>query len=164
MLKDDCLVEIRPHCLTADDLKSFDGILRLFADNMSDYAIYMLDPQGRVATWNLGAERLNGHKQGEVLGRNFSMFFSPDAVDAGEPARQLPGFRRSHDGRGTLARLGGAFCKRIYLRSLYGIWPERRIYGIWAERRNGYAGWRFDPRLDADLSARRRMDRFRPYQ
>jgi PAS domain S-box-containing protein len=78
-------------------LKSFDGTLKLLADNISDYAIYMLDPQGRVATWNLGAERLNGYNKEQVLGRSYSMFFLPDAVDAGEPARHLAAALR--DGR-----------------------------------------------------------------
>jgi PAS domain S-box-containing protein len=97
ILNDDFVAEIHPSCLASGDLKSFDGTLKLFAENMTDYAIYMLDPQGRVVTWNLGAERLNGYKQEEVLGQSFSMFFVPDAADAAEPARQLAAALR--DGR-----------------------------------------------------------------
>jgi PAS domain S-box-containing protein len=97
ILKDDCVAGIDPSCLTSDDLKSFDGTLKLLTDNISDYAIYMLDPQGRIATWNLGAERLKGFTHEEVLGHNFSMFFLPEAVDAGDPTLQLAAALR--DGR-----------------------------------------------------------------
>jgi PAS domain S-box-containing protein len=87
--RDDCVVEIHPHCVTADDLKSFDGTLQLLLENITDYAIYMVDGEGRIATWNAGAARLKKYTQAEVLGRNFSMFFLPEAVDAEEPAREL---------------------------------------------------------------------------
>lgn len=97
ILKDDFIAGIHPPFLASDDLNPFDGALKLLADNFSDCAIYMLHPQGRVATWNAGAERLKGYTQGEVLGRNYSMFFSPDAVDADEPARELAAALR--DGR-----------------------------------------------------------------
>jgi PAS domain S-box-containing protein len=69
----------------------------LLVKSVTDYAIYMLDPKGRVTSWNLGAERSKGYKAGEVLGRNFSMFFPPEAVKAGAPAQQLASAAR--DGR-----------------------------------------------------------------
>lgn len=56
---------------------------------VTDYAIYMLDPEGRVLTWNSGAERCKGYKVEEVLGKNFSMFFLPEDVAAGLPAQEL---------------------------------------------------------------------------
>ena len=47
-----------------------------------DYAIYMLDPSGRVVSWNAGAERIKGYRADEVIGRHFSLFFTPqDCVD-----------------------------------------------------------------------------------
>ena len=61
----------------------------MLVENVTDYAIYMLNAEGRVASWNVGAERSKGYKAEEVLGRNFSMFFVPDAVAAGEPAQEL---------------------------------------------------------------------------
>jgi PAS domain S-box-containing protein len=62
---------------------------RLLVESVSDYAIYMLDPQGRVVTWNAGAERNKGYKAEEVLGRNYSLFFLPEDVEAGIPALDL---------------------------------------------------------------------------
>jgi len=56
---------------------------------VADYAIYMLDPQGRITTWNLGAERIKGYRQDEILGKNFSSFFTPEDRAAGIPARAL---------------------------------------------------------------------------
>ncbi|MBV9574781.1 MAG: PAS domain S-box protein [Acidobacteriales bacterium] len=62
---------------------------RLFIESVQDYAIFMLDPQGCVATWNPGAERIKGYKTEEILGRHFSCFFSEEDVRAGRPQREL---------------------------------------------------------------------------
>jgi len=62
---------------------------RLLVENVTDYAIYMLDPEGRIITWNVGAERSKGYKTEEVLGQNYSMFFLPEDAAAGLPAREL---------------------------------------------------------------------------
>src|SRR5579862_6244967 len=62
---------------------------RLLVESVVDYAIYMLDPSGRVASWNAGAQRMKGHAASEVLGRHFSIFFTPDDVATGQPERQL---------------------------------------------------------------------------
>jgi PAS domain S-box-containing protein len=62
---------------------------RLLVEGVTDYAIYMLDPEGRVVTWNAGAERSKGYKAEEILGQNYSIFFLPEDAEAGEPAREL---------------------------------------------------------------------------
>jgi PAS domain S-box-containing protein len=62
---------------------------QLVVESVTDYAIYMLDPEGRVTSWNVGAERLKGYKAEEVLGQKISMFFLPEAVEAGMPAQEL---------------------------------------------------------------------------
>lgn len=62
---------------------------RLLVDSVTDYAIYMLDPEGRVVTWNVGAERSKGYKAEEILGRNYSIFFPPEDAEAGLPADEL---------------------------------------------------------------------------
>ncbi len=62
---------------------------QLFIDQVKDYAIFMLDPEGRVTTWNQGAQRLKGYESAEILGRHFSCFYEPGDVDAGLPAREL---------------------------------------------------------------------------
>jgi PAS domain S-box-containing protein len=62
---------------------------RLLIKSVSDYAIYMLDPNGLIVTWNEGAERNKGYTQEEALGRSFSMFFTPEAQLAGLPEQEL---------------------------------------------------------------------------
>jgi PAS domain S-box-containing protein len=74
-----------------------EGRLRLLVDAITDYAIYMLSPQGHVATWNVGAQRLKGYSQEEIIGRHFSNFYTEEDRAAGEPERALAIARR--DGR-----------------------------------------------------------------
>jgi PAS domain S-box-containing protein len=58
---------------------------RLLVDSVRDYAIFMLDPEGRVLTWNTGAERIKGYREDEIVGSHFSRFYPPEAL-----ARRLP--------------------------------------------------------------------------
>src|SRR5579884_2271598 len=62
---------------------------RLLIESTTDYAIYMLDPEGRVATWNAGAARLKGYSADEIIGQHFSRFYPQEAVDRGWPAEEL---------------------------------------------------------------------------
>jgi PAS domain S-box-containing protein len=62
---------------------------RLFIESVQDYAIFMLDPQGRVATWNPGAERAKGYEASEIIGQHFSCFYSLEDVRDGKPQRLL---------------------------------------------------------------------------
>src|SRR5437773_2090261 len=62
---------------------------RLLVEAVKDYAIFMLDPEGHVATWNPGAERIKGYAAGEIIGRHFSAFYPPEDVAAGKPAHEL---------------------------------------------------------------------------
>jgi PAS domain S-box-containing protein len=62
---------------------------QLLVDSIIDYAIYMLDREGRVATWNPGAERLKGYSADEITGQSFSKFFTEEDRQAGKPARAL---------------------------------------------------------------------------
>ena len=62
---------------------------RLLVEGVKDYAIFMLDPQGLVLTWNAGAERLKGYSATEIIGQHFSRFYPPEALMAGLPAREL---------------------------------------------------------------------------
>ena len=62
---------------------------RLLVSSVTDYAIYMIDSTGRVATWNPGAERFKGYKADEIIGQHFSRFFTPEDAAADLPARAL---------------------------------------------------------------------------
>jgi len=59
------------------------------AMNVSDYAIYLLDAEGYISTWNAGAKRLKGYDYDEVFGKSYSMFFPQEAVEAGLPQEEL---------------------------------------------------------------------------
>ncbi len=63
--------------------------LRLLVDAVSEYAIFLLAPDGTVLTWNPGAQRLKGYAGHEVVGRHFSVFYPPEDVAAGKPQREL---------------------------------------------------------------------------
>jgi PAS domain S-box-containing protein len=62
---------------------------RMLVDAVIDYAIYMLDPSGQVVSWNSGAERFKGYTAAEIIGRHFSLFYTPEDRVAGLPARAL---------------------------------------------------------------------------
>jgi PAS domain S-box-containing protein len=62
---------------------------RLFVEGVKDYAIFMLDPDGCVSTWNVGAERIKGYKASEIIGRHFSAFYPDEDRRSGKPAWEL---------------------------------------------------------------------------
>jgi PAS domain S-box-containing protein len=68
---------------------SEEGRSRLLIDAITDYAIYMLSPEGIITSWNAGAERLKGYSQNEVLGQHFSLFYTDEDRASGLPARAL---------------------------------------------------------------------------
>ena len=92
-----------------ETLGSNEQQLRLLLQGVRDYAIYTLDPEGHVASWNAGAERIKGYREEEVLGRHFSAFYADEDAASGQPARNLSiardqgvyegeGWRRRKDG------------------------------------------------------------------
>ncbi|SAK75272.1 PAS/PAC sensor hybrid histidine kinase [Caballeronia temeraria] len=62
---------------------------RLLVQGVTDYAIFMLSPEGRVTSWNLGAQRIKGYAAEEILGSHFSRFYAPEDISAGVPVRAL---------------------------------------------------------------------------
>ena len=64
-------------------------LFRLLVETVKDYAIFVLDPDGHVITWNQGARALKGYTPDEILGQHFSKFYLPEAVQSGWPAREL---------------------------------------------------------------------------
>ena len=63
--------------------------LRLLVEGARDYALFMLDEKGCVASWNTGAERVKGWTSEEILGRHFSCFYPQESIDRGQPQREL---------------------------------------------------------------------------
>jgi PAS domain S-box-containing protein len=68
---------------------------RLIVQGVKDYAILMLDPEGRIVSWNDGAQRIQGYRPKEIIGHHFSRFYSPEDVAAGKPERELAEARRN---------------------------------------------------------------------
>jgi PAS domain S-box-containing protein len=75
--------------LAEETLRQSEQQFKLLVQGVTDYAIYMLDPEGRVASWNLGAERIKGYKADEIVGKSFSTFYTQEDQEAGVPARAL---------------------------------------------------------------------------
>jgi len=78
-------------------LRQSEERLRLLVENVKDYAIYMLDPQGNILTWNAGAEQVEGYRAEEIIGRHVSTFFTPEDVAGGVPQEALK--RAERDGQ-----------------------------------------------------------------
>ena len=71
------------------NLRESERNFRLLVEGITDYAIYMLDPEGRIANWNRGAERIKGYKAKEIVGQHFSVFYTPEDRAADLPRRAL---------------------------------------------------------------------------
>jgi PAS domain S-box-containing protein len=71
------------------ELRASEERFRLLVESTRDYAIFMLDPTGRIATWNPGAERINGYRAEEIIGQHFSRFYPEEANKKGWPEHEL---------------------------------------------------------------------------
>jgi PAS domain S-box-containing protein len=72
-----------------ETLKRSEEQFRLLVQSVTDYAIYMLDPEGRVSSWNPGAYRIKGYLPAEIIGQHFSRFYTEEDRANGEPQRAL---------------------------------------------------------------------------
>jgi PAS domain S-box-containing protein len=104
---------------------------RLLIDGVRDYALYTLDPEGRVSSWNTGAQRIKGYTEEEILGLHFSVFYEPDDIKGGRPAQELR--RATETGRyeeeGRRVRKDGtSFWASVIITSLRS--PDGRLRGF----------------------------------
>ncbi|HEX6100698.1 MAG TPA: PAS domain S-box protein [Thermoanaerobaculia bacterium] len=72
-----------------EELRQNTEIFQLLVSSVRDYAIFMLDPDGNIATWNRGAQRIKGYKPEEIIGRHFSTFYGEEDIRNGKPEREL---------------------------------------------------------------------------
>ncbi len=80
----------RAHALEKElELRESEERFRLLVEAVQDYAIFMLDPQGNVSSWNKGAERLKGYRAAEILGKHFSCFYPEEDLRRGKPQWEL---------------------------------------------------------------------------
>src|ERR1700675_752698 len=75
--------------LAAEKLRESEEKYRSLIDGVEDYAIFALDPGGKVISWNAGAERIKGYKAEEIIGQNFSRFYPQADIDEGKPGKEL---------------------------------------------------------------------------
>ena len=102
---------------------------RHLVDGVEDYAIFLLDPAGNVSTWNRGAERIKGYRPEEILGKHFSVFYTPEAISRAWPQFELS--VASESGRFTdegwrLRRDGTRFWASVVITAIRGKFGELR--------------------------------------
>jgi formate hydrogenlyase transcriptional activator len=96
---------------------------RLLVEGASDYAIFMLDPEGRVASWNSGAERIKGYRAEEILGQHFSKFYPQESVERGKPQHELEvaaAEGRFEDEGWRIRKDGSRFWANVFITALRG--------------------------------------------
>ena len=136
------LTERRRH---EEELSASEERLRLLVDSIADHAVIMLDEQGRVQSWNRGAELINGYTGEEILGQHFGIFFSPQDREAGKPQRELEQARvrgRFEDEGWRVRKDGSRFWGKVVVTTVYGRNGELI----------GYA------KVTQDLSTRQRLE------
>lgn len=104
---------------------------RLLVENVKDYAIYLIDLQGRISSWNEGARRIKGYRAEEILGQSFSRFFTPEDVAAGKPAAELRIAAREgrFEAEGWRMRKNGErFWAGVVVTPVFD--PEKRLLGF----------------------------------
>ena len=105
-------------------------LYRLLVESVKDYAIFLLDPQGHVASWNDGARRINGYEASEIIGQHFSIFYPPERVAERWPQHELEVAKR--DGRfedeGWRVRKDGT---RLWANVVItSLWRDGRLIGF----------------------------------
>ncbi|WP_233830363.1 PAS domain-containing hybrid sensor histidine kinase/response regulator [Paraburkholderia sp. ZP32-5] len=112
-------------------LRQSEEHFRLLVDSVKDYAIFMLDPQGFVISWNSGAARIKGYTHDEVVGRHFSLFYLPEEAAAGKPARELAIARQIgtvEDEGWRVRKDGTTFWANVIITAVYD--EARRLRGF----------------------------------
>jgi PAS domain S-box-containing protein len=104
---------------------------RLLVDSVRDYAIYMLDVEGYVISWNAGAERLKGYRAEEIIGQHFSRFYPPEDVQRGRPEQELrvaAAEGRAEDQSWRVRKDGSRFWAYVVVSAMYD--PSGKLCGF----------------------------------
>jgi PAS domain S-box-containing protein len=120
---------VRSH--TEAQLRASEERFRLLVEGVEEYAIYVLDLEGRVVSWNQGAQRIEGYKAEEVIGSHFSRFFPPEDIEAGLPNRLLEKARasgRCYEEMWQVRKDGARFWANLMLAPLKD--EQGRLYGF----------------------------------
>ncbi|WP_083470336.1 PAS domain-containing sensor histidine kinase [Rufibacter tibetensis] len=128
-----------------EELKESEERFRLMVEGVTDYAIFMLDPAGHVATWNQGAKNIIGYEAGEIIGRYFSRFYSREAIESGYPEYELKKAReegRFEDEGWRYRKDGSAFWANVVITAIYN--PKKELLGF--------------SKITRDLTEKRRLE------
>ena len=124
-----CRVPVRKRASSA--LLESEQHLRLFVEEVRDYAVLMLDPDGIVTSWNSGARAIKGYESDEIIGRHFSAFYTPEDIKAGKPQRGLSTAAkkgRFEDVGMRLRKDGSRFLADVVITPIFG--NRRKLLGF----------------------------------
>jgi len=114
-----------------ESLRLSEERFRLLVEGVQDYAIYMLNPEGLVSSWNLGARRIKGYEASEIIGKHFSRFYGPEDIELGKPWAELASAREhgntSEEGW-RVRKDGSKFWARVAVTALYDA--HGRLHGF----------------------------------
>jgi PAS domain S-box-containing protein len=105
-----------------ESLRESEERFRLLVDGVQDYAIYMLSPEGKITSWNLGARRIKGYEASEILGKHVSRFYSQDDIALGKPWTELAMAKehgRAEDEGWRVRKDGSRFWARVVVTALH---------------------------------------------
>ena len=116
-----CLRDLSARRALQQELHEAERQFRMLVESITDYGIYMLDPEGRVTTWNSGAQRIKGYRAEQIIGQHYSLFYTEEDREAGVPAANLR--RAAEEGKVTAEGLrvrknGSRFAANIVLEAI----------------------------------------------
>jgi PAS domain S-box-containing protein len=142
--------------LADEALRKSEERFRLLVEGVQDYALCLLDPQGHIVSWNVGAQRISGYGSDEIIGRHCSCFYVPEDVESQKPQHELDIARREgrFDDEGWRRRRDGTrFWATVVLTTLYDENNSIRGFSlvtrdISERRRNEQSLWHYTARLE----------------
>ncbi len=123
--------DMTDHWQAEQALAASEERFRLLVQDVTDYAIFMLDATGHVVSWNAGAQRIKGYAVSEILGRHFSVFYPREDVAQGRPERNLETALREgrvEDEGWRVRKDGSLFWANVVITALYD--EQRRLRGF----------------------------------